>query len=226
MPAARLPVPLHRGARVLDVGCGSGHGVAALRAAGVDAHGLEPDEGAVALARRAGLDTVTVGTLDDTGLEPGAWDLVRFWHTLEHTPSPSRTLEHALHGLRPGGHVVIGVPNIDAAGRIAFGSDWDGLELPRHLHHFTRASLGRMLGHVGFEGVSVRSVAVMGVLTGSIDARTRRGAHQRRGRGWTLAAVALHPVELLLAAVGRGDGLVAVGRAGDHRRRPTTSTTE
>lgn len=226
VPAARLPAVLHEGARVLDIGCGTGHGVAALRAAGIDAHGLEPDEGAVRLARQAGRTTVTQGTLDENELEAGSWDLLRFWHTLEHTPSPSATLGRALRGLRPGGNVIVGVPNIDSLARIAFGPDWDGLELPRHLYHFNRASLGRMLTEVGFTGVSVRSVAVMGVLTGSFDARTRRGDRQRIGAAWSAGRIALHPAEILLAGMGQGDGLFAVARAGGQRRVPTTSTTE
>lgn len=181
--AARLGGTLAPGARVLDVGCGSGHAVAALRRSGIDAHGIEPDEGAVDVARRSGLETVHHGTLDTFPLEPGAWDLIRFWHTLEHTPSPSDALRRAHEALRPEGRIVVGVPNLDAAARIAFGADWDGLELPRHLHHFTRASLAAMLGGTGFTDVIVRSVAIMGVLAGSLDARTRRTGIQRRGRG-------------------------------------------
>lgn len=210
VPAARLGGPLQPGARVLDVGAGSGHAVAAMIGAGLDAHGLEPSPDAVAVAHGAGLSTVGVGTLEDTALEERSWDLIRFWHTLEHVPSPVTALRAAHDGLRPGGRVVVGVPNFGSAGRRLFGADWDGLELPRHLHHFTPASLRAVLRAAGLAGETVRSAAVMGVLGGSIDARSRRGNRQRAVAGSAAVQLALHPLEVALALAGRGDGLVAV----------------
>lgn len=214
VPAADLGGPLAEGARVLDVGCGSGHAVAALRAAGLDAHGVEPDPGAVAVARAAGLTTVTEGTLDDAGAAEGSWDAVRFWHTLEHVPSPSAALRRAHALLVPGGRVVIGVPNFGGLGRAAFGPDWDGLEVPRHLHHFTRSSLSRALAGAGFATIRVRSAPVMGVLGGSIDARTRGGDRQRPLASSAPVQLALHPIEILMAVAGGGDGLIALARRG------------
>ncbi len=216
VPAARLGTTLVPGDRVLDVGCGSGHAVAALRAADVDAHGIEPDAGAVERAIGRGLATVRQGTLDTVALDPEAWELVRFWHTLEHTASPVANLRKAHDALVQGGRVVVGVPNLDAAARRMFGANWDGLELPRHLYHFTRASLATALQQAGFTDVRVTSVPVLGVLAGSIDAATRRSERQRAGSGMRVLQAALHPVELALATGGGGDGLLALGR----RRRP------
>ena len=212
VPAAQLGGALARGARVLDVGCGSGHAVAALRAAGVDAHGVEPDPGAVKVAHAAGLTSVMQGTLDDVPSREGAWDVVRFWHTLEHVPSPMSALRRVHSLLSTRGRIVIGVPNFNSAGRLVFGPDWDGLELPRHLHHFTRSSLRRALREAGFSSDPVRSAPIMGVLAGSIDARTRRDDRQRTVASSAAVQLALHPIELVAAAVGRGDGLIAVGR--------------
>ena len=212
VPAAQLGGPLSPGARVLDVGCGSGHAVAALRAAGVDAHGVEPDSGAVEVARAAGLATVIQGTLDDVPSGDGCWDLMRFWHTLEHTPSPMSALRRTHSMLKPKGRIVLGVPNFNSSGRVFFGPDWDGLELPRHLHHFTRSSLRRALREAGFSSIDVRTAPIMGVLAGSIDARTRQDDRQRPLASSAAVQLAVHPIELILAATGRGDGLIAVGR--------------
>jgi hypothetical protein len=50
----------------------------------------------------------------------------------------------------------------------------------------------------------------MGILGGSIDARTRAASKQRPIFSHPGVMLALHPVELALAAAGKGDGLVAV----------------
>jgi 2-polyprenyl-3-methyl-5-hydroxy-6-metoxy-1,4-benzoquinol methylase len=212
VPAAALGGPLRPGQRVLDVGAGSGHAVAAMRAAGLDAHGIEPNANAVSVARAAGAHTVRHGTFEAAELERGEWDLIRFWHALEHVVEPVVALRRAHDALRPGGRVVVGVPNFGGAGRRLFGPDWDGLELPRHLTHFTARTLRGALAAAGFRQTRLTSVAIMGVLCGSLDARTRRDDRQRAGASSTALQLALHPVELALAGMGLGDGLLAVAR--------------
>lgn len=214
VPDADLGGPLPPGARVLDVGAGNGAAVRALRAAGIDAHGIEPEERAVAAARAAGVTTVSVGTLDDNTLD-GRWDVVRMNQVLEHVPEPLDALGRVRELLAPGGRAVISVPNFGSLGRRAFGASWDGLELPRHLHHFTRASLARALAQAGLAARTVRSAALFGVLPASADAATAGG---RRQRGWGRSVpvrALLYPLELAVAAGGGGDGLVAVAYARD-----------
>ena len=215
IPDAALGDPLPPGARVLDVGAGNGTAVRALAAVGIDAHGIEPSADAVAAARSRGCTTVTQGTLDDTRLQPGDWDVIRMSQVLEHVPSPRTTLETIRPALKPDGVVVIGVPNFASALRWLTGPSWDGLELPRHLHHFTPATLGMLLESTGFEVVTMRTVALFGVLPATIDAWLRKGRSQRGWRNNLWLRVTLYPVELVLALLHLGDGIVAVGRPGD-----------
>jgi 2-polyprenyl-3-methyl-5-hydroxy-6-metoxy-1,4-benzoquinol methylase len=213
VPDADMGGPLRPGSSLLDVGAGNGTAVRALRDAGVDAHGIEPAATAVAAARAGGVDTVVEGTLEDNPLSDRRWDVVRMYQTLEHMPDPVAALEAARALLAPGARVVIGVPNFGAANRRAFGGSWDGLELPRHLHHFTRSSLARVLDRAGLAVRDMRTVALFGLLPASADARTAGGSRQRGwGRSVPLRAV-LYPVELLTAAAGGGDGLIAVAHA-------------
>ena len=213
VPDAEVGGRLTNAARLLDVGAGNGSAVRALRAAGVDAHGIEPETRAVEAAQAGGTTTVIEGTLEDNPLASERWDVVRFNQTLEHMPDPVDALRRARGLLAPGGQVVIGVPNFGALMRRLAGSSWDGLELPRHLHHFTRSSLTRVLTEAGLQVSSLRTVALFGVLPGSLDALTTGG---RRQRGWGRIVplrAALYPVELAIAAAGGGDGLVSVARA-------------
>lgn len=211
IPAADLGPPLPEGARVLDVGAGSGAAVAALRSVGYDAWGVEPSASAVAIAHEAGRDTVRQGTLERSDLTSQTWDVVRFSHVLEHVPSPLATLRTVARILPPGGRVVVVVPNFAGAGSRVFRSSWDAIEVPRHLHHFTPRTLRRMFAAAGLEVYSLRTAALFGSLPASIDAWTCGGLRQR---GWSArlpVKAATYPLELALGAIRLGDGLVVVG---------------
>jgi len=210
VPDAAFGGPLGAGARVLDVGAGNGSIVRALREAGVDAEGVEPSASAVEAARRAGCTAVIEGTIDDVADSHGPFDVIRIHHVLEHVPDPIATLRVARSLLTPSGRVVIIVPNFGGGGRRAFGRAWDGLELPRHLHHFTSRSLGVAATRAGLAPGDTRTVAIFGCLAGSLDARAHGGERQQ-GWGNALAVRAgLYPVELAAAALGLGDGLLRV----------------
>ena len=210
LPNADVGSPLGTGVRILDVGAGNGSAVHAMTSAGADAWGVEPSENGVAAAHARGISTVVHGTLEEASLPPGPWDLIRFTHVLEHVSSPVATLRYAREMLSPGGRIVILVPNFGGFGRRAFGRAWDGLEVPRHLHHFTRTTLRRTLSAAGLTPQTIRTVALFGVLPSSIDARTSGGNRQR---GWGrsfVVRVALYPLELALSCLRLGDGIMTV----------------
>ncbi len=210
VPNAAVGPPVRQGARVLDVGAGNGSAVAAMRAVGLDAWGVEPSEAAVAVAHANGVQTVLAGTIETTELAKQSWDLIRFTHVLEHVPSPVATLKAAAGALTPTGRVVILVPNFAGAGRRLFGKAWDGLEVPRHLHHFTADSLERTLTAAGLRATSIRTAALFGVMPASIDAWTSGGTRQRGWGGSILIRATSYPFDLALAAIGLGEGLIAV----------------
>ena len=101
-------------APVLDVGCGAGGLLAALREAGIEGRGVDLDAGMVAEARVAGLDVVQgdglayLAAVDDESL--GAITAI---HVIEHLEFAdlSRFLELAAAKLRPGGVLVCETPN-------------------------------------------------------------------------------------------------------------------
>jgi SAM-dependent methyltransferase len=215
IPDAALGGALPVGTRALDIGAGNGNAVSALRAAGLDAHGLEPSAAAVATAKARGIDGINQGTLEDTALQSNSWGLIRVCQVLEHVPSPRTALGLIRPALADGGRLVIGVPNFGGALSRLARSSWDGLELPRHVHHFTSTTLRRLLDATGFEVVALRTAPLFGVLPATLDALTSGGRRQRGWRRSLLLRIGLHPIEVALAAVGLGDGLVAVARRRD-----------
>jgi hypothetical protein len=64
-------------------------------------------------------------------------------------PDPVAAVRRMLEWLAPDGLLVVEVPNAGGLGARLFGRAWSGLELPRHLSHFTPASLERVAGLAG-----------------------------------------------------------------------------
>lgn len=131
------------GSRMLDVGCGSGDILVLAAERGLQVTGVEFAPEAVAYAREArGLD-VRQGTLEDARFEDASFDVVTMWHVLEHVPDPVGTLREVRRVLKPGGAVVVQVPNYGGLQARLFRERWYGLDVPRHLHHFTPRTLRR-----------------------------------------------------------------------------------
>ena len=65
------------------------------------------------------------------------------WSSLEHVHEPRLAVRAAREVLRPGGLLVVYVPNLGSWSFRTFGEHWFALDLPRHLTHFTPETLGR-----------------------------------------------------------------------------------
>ncbi len=138
-------------ARVLDLGCATGDLLQALRERGnPNVLGIEPSAHAVAIARdRYGLD-VRAGQLADAAIPDVSIDAVLMSHVIEHLPSPARTLTEIKRVLRPGGTLVLWLPNADSLAERFWGDAWMGYDAPRHLYTFTPATLTALLQRTGF----------------------------------------------------------------------------
>jgi SAM-dependent methyltransferase len=134
--------------RYLDVGCGSGGALGVAHALGWKVTGIEVDEAAAAKARRF-TDELHVGDVLTAPFASGRFDVVTAFHVLEHVPDPVAVIRRALAWLAPGGLLIIEVPNAGGLGAALFGKAWSGLELPRHLAHFSPGTLERAVEQAG-----------------------------------------------------------------------------
>ena len=137
--------------RVLDIGCGPGLLLDALRQRGWAVSGIERSAGAAAFARdRLGLD-VHVGGWRESGVAAGELDAVILWHVLEHLAAPHECLRWAVERLKPGGVALVGVPDIGSPEARWTGGKWFHLDVPRHLTHFTRETIAALARRSGLE---------------------------------------------------------------------------
>ncbi|RPI24731.1 MAG: class I SAM-dependent methyltransferase [Acidobacteria bacterium] len=141
------------GGRILDVGCADARFLLALDGNRWDRTGVELSEPTVALVSEVFPKlTLIAGDIYSPRLTPSSFDVVTFWHVLEHLPEPEKVLRRVKELLRPGGLVFISLPNLDSLQALWFRRFWYGFDdVPRHLHHFSPRSLQRILSEAGLE---------------------------------------------------------------------------
>jgi SAM-dependent methyltransferase len=136
-------------AKALDLGCGRGEWLELLGDAGLDARGVDLDQGMLAVCQERGLQ----GELGDAlatlkALPSESLALVSAFHLVEHLPFEMvRSLvQEALRVLLPGGLLVLETPNSEnlAVGTSSFYLD------PSHLRPLPAELLSFVAEHAGF----------------------------------------------------------------------------
>jgi SAM-dependent methyltransferase len=214
-------------ARLVDAGAGRGRFVAAARRAGYDASGFEPDPGRAAAARAYGVELDTTA-IEDATYDPGSVDAVTAWHVLEHVEDPDAAVAALAGWLRPGGALLVGVPNLASLQAWLAGSRWYHLDLRSHRTHFTPAGLHALLRRHGLQVVATHHLLAehnpFGMWQSLVSQATRRPSYLFRwlrreapfdpfDLGITLLSAPLLPVAALLelaAGAARRGGTIAV----------------
>ena len=145
-----FPQPFGK-AEMLDVGCGAGLHIRKMSSLGWRCMGVDISMQAIGNARRLNPDAkFVVGLLRD--IDSGEkFDLISMHHVLEHLYHPRQVIADCYSLLRPGGKLVVNVPNVASFEAGLFGRRWIGLDIPRHMLHFKEAVLVRLLKEAGFE---------------------------------------------------------------------------
>ncbi|MEW6510655.1 MAG: class I SAM-dependent methyltransferase [Bacteroidota bacterium] len=141
------------GGKLLDIGCGAGYFLREVVRAGFDAEGVELSREAAEFGRTQWGLRIAEGDALSVSLPEASYDVITMWQVLEHVLNVRETLNkvHAL--LRPGGILVVAVPNIGSWQARLFRGRWYHLDVPRHQFHFDPSTLRTLLGEHGFSVV-------------------------------------------------------------------------
>lgn len=129
---------------ILDVGCSSGGFLAYIKGASWELHGIEASLPTAEKARAITGGNIVAGDVMDAVFPPGSMDVITCSDVLEHLYEPQEVFRRISTWLKPGGIFYVFVPNIVSWEARAFRSYWYGLDLPRHLHHFSIESLSAL----------------------------------------------------------------------------------
>lgn len=142
---------------LLEIGCGSGLLMQRMRKLGWMVEGVDLDPKAVQQAKTKGL-SVFAGEIEARKYRDNSFDAIVMSHVIEHVPNPLVLIQECHRILRPEGRLIVVTPNAESWGHRLYGSDWRGLEPPRHLRIFTTASLADVFTRVKFSSVKSRSI--------------------------------------------------------------------
>lgn len=124
--------------RILDVACGYGRNLEAMRGAGLRPVGVEINADIVAAVRAKGFDCHLPG---DPAISDGQWDAMVMSHIIEYFGHRAllEFMDGYLAHLRPGGALVIAAPLLDRA----FYEDFD------HVKPYNPHAVGQFFGPRG-----------------------------------------------------------------------------
>ena len=137
--------------RLLDIGAARGDFLTVMAERGWDVEGIEP------FGRAADLHGSPIHRMsfpEDSTLPSGSFDVVTAWAVFEHLHDPKRAFVESARLLKPGGRLVIEVPNFRSI-RARLGRMED---VPRHLYFFTPRTLRRYGDPAGLELTAIRHV--------------------------------------------------------------------
>lgn len=142
---------------LLDLGCSSGSFLEFMRSESWDLYGIEMSAKEARTAEAKSGASVYAGNVLDAAFRPESFDVITCFDVLEHLYDPLQVMVKVTEWLKPGGIFYVLVPNVDSAESHVFGSYWHGLELPRHLSHFSPASLKHLAASVGLREISLKT---------------------------------------------------------------------
>ena len=169
------------GAKLLDVGCGSGKFLMRMKELGWQSEGTEMDPKAVEFAKSNGL-SVRLGELQDQKYPENYFDAIVLNSVVEHVLEPLPFLLECHRILKNEGILVILTPNIKSRIHNIYKDKWFPLDPPRHLHIFLPENLKALIQKSGFGNIKIQTTSrnLRSSLLGSQDIKNK-GRHQMGG---------------------------------------------
>ncbi len=127
---------------LLDYGCGSGSFLGFMQQNGWMVEGVELSKEAAEIASKR--TNSSIWSPDEFVIQPNKYDVISLWHVLEHLPDFERVIDKLKASLKPGGILLIAVPNHKSYDAQFFGNKWAAWDVPIHLWHFNKEVINRL----------------------------------------------------------------------------------
>lgn len=135
---------------ILDIGCGTGHFLRVAKSKGFHVLGLEPDADARSFAKDS--NKVNCRPLEELyTLHENTIDAITMWHVLEHVYDLQKDVQQMHKLLKSTGKLFVAVPNMESFDAKYYDSFWAAYDVPRHLYHFRKRDISRLMLDQGFD---------------------------------------------------------------------------
>ena len=135
----------------LDYGCGIGKLISSMNKKGVASYGYDTSSLAISVCNNKSLNASS--NLDDL---PNKYDLISFWHSLEHVSDYVKVLKKTKKMLSKNGTMVVALPNYASFDAKFYSKFWAAYDTPRHRVHFTKKGFIKAASQLGFEVVKTK----------------------------------------------------------------------
>jgi 2-polyprenyl-3-methyl-5-hydroxy-6-metoxy-1,4-benzoquinol methylase len=143
--------------KILDIGCGTGAFLYTMRQAHWQTTGLEPDD----TARNKAMELYSITPLPSHeifNLPHNNYDAITMWHVLEHVHQLHEYIAQLKNMLTANGRIFIAVPNYTSYDAQHYGAHWAAYDVPRHLYHFSPASMKNLVEQ---HGLTIKKIKPM-----------------------------------------------------------------
>lgn len=143
------------GKNLLDVGCGTGDFLQVAQQNNWTVSGIEPNEQARGIANKKTNSSV-FETEQLLKFKANSFDVITLWHVLEHVPNLEDHVAVLKKLLTSNGTLIIAVPNYNSFDAKHYKNFWAALDVPRHLWHFNRSSVSKLVGKHAMEVIKIK----------------------------------------------------------------------
>ncbi|MBK7172150.1 MAG: class I SAM-dependent methyltransferase [Bacteroidales bacterium] len=143
-----------KGNHILDVGCATGEFLNYMKSRGWKTTGVEPDE----QVRQKAKETYHLDVFDESQvsiMKDDSFDVITLWHVLEHVADLPGRMKELNRLLKPGGILIIAVPNSNSPDAAFYKENWAAYDVPRHLYHFSEKSMKMLLEKFSFSSIEI-----------------------------------------------------------------------
>ncbi|MGG9963652.1 class I SAM-dependent methyltransferase [Ferruginibacter sp. SUN106] len=140
---------------ILDIGCGTGAFLNTMKTAGWGITGLEPDD----TARKKAAELYSINPQSPEQLfqlKPASYHAITMWHVLEHVHELHAYIKQLAELITPQGKIFIAVPNYTSKDADIYKEFWAAYDVPRHLYHFSPASMKVLLSTYNLKLTTIR----------------------------------------------------------------------
>lgn len=149
--------------KILEIGSGHGFFLERMRKAGYDITGLEVSKERRKISKKVTKVKILDINLMDKNLDIGKFDIIVFFHVLEHISDSISFLKNLKKLLKKNGKIVIEVPNFDDF-QINLNQDYKRWHFQRaHIHYFTPKTLKKILQKSSFKKITIEGIQRYGI---------------------------------------------------------------
>jgi ubiquinone/menaquinone biosynthesis C-methylase UbiE len=138
--------------QMLDYGAGNGDFALAAQQEGWRVCVYDTSPSATKILKQRQLSTLSVP------LKENQFDVITLWHVFEHINKPSEALASFYKSLKPGGVLVLAVPNAASWDAKHYKSFWAAYDVPRHRWHYNKHAIALLGRKAGFELLKTKNM--------------------------------------------------------------------